>query len=85
MHFVSAERSGTLRGRINREAMMEADTQSLSSWIVLKVFIAFFLTSFGLAMVIGRSNTAAFLGAFFASIGLTYLTLLWIYSHRVAG
>ena len=58
---------------------------SLSSWVIVKVFIAFFLTVFGLAMVIGRSDMSNLLGAFLASIGLTYLTLLWIYSHRVAG
>lgn len=64
---------------------MEPERQPLSSWIVLKVFIAFFVTLIGLAMVIGRSDMSMFLGAFFASIGLTYLTLLWIYSHRVTG
>ena len=64
---------------------MKAEENVLSSWVVLKLFIAFFLTLFGLAMVIGRSDTAMFLGAFFASIGLTYLTLVWIYSHRIAG
>ena len=58
---------------------------SLNSWVILKLFIAFFLTLFGLAMVIGRSDMPNLLGAFFASIGLTYLTLLWIYSHSVAG
>ena len=61
------------------------ERHELSSWIVLKVFIAFFVTLIGLAMVIGRSDTAMFLGAFFASIGLTYLTLLWIYSHQMTG
>jgi predicted small integral membrane protein len=64
---------------------MEANAQDLSSWIVLKVFVAFFLALLGLAMLIGRSDPSMFLGAFFASIGLTYLTLLWIYSHRVVG
>lgn len=64
---------------------MKPDRKELSDWIVLKVFIAFFVTLIGLAMVFGRSDMSMFLGAFFASIGLTYLTLLWIYSHQVAG
>jgi hypothetical protein len=65
--------------------MMEADRQSLSPWIVAKIFAALMVTLVGLGMVFGRSDTAMFMGSFFASIGLTYLTLLWIYSHRVAG
>ncbi len=62
---------------------MEPDRQ-LSNWIVLKIFAAFMVTLVGLGMVFGRGDTAMFLGAFFASVGLTYLTLLWIYSHQVA-
>ncbi len=64
---------------------MEADPQSLSPWIVLKIFAAFMVTLVGMGMVFGRNDTAMFMGAFFASIGLTYLSLLWIYSHRVVG
>ena len=62
---------------------MEIKRQQLGSWIVLKLFVAVFLALFGLAMVIGRSDTQTFLGASFASIGFTYLTLVWIYSHQV--
>jgi hypothetical protein len=65
--------------------MMEGDRPSLSSWIVAKIFAAFMVTLVGLGMVFGRGDTAIFMGAFFASIGLTYLTLLWIYSHHVTG
>jgi hypothetical protein len=64
---------------------MEADRQSLSPWIVLKIFAAFMITLLGLGMVFGRGDTAMFLGAVLGSIGLTYLTLLWVYSHRVVG
>ena len=64
---------------------MEGDRQSLSSRIVAKIFAAIMVTLVGLGMLFGRSDTAMFLGAFFASIGLTYLALLWIYSHQVTG
>jgi hypothetical protein len=64
---------------------MADEGQSLSSWIVLKIFAAFVVTLVGLGMLFGRSDMAMFLGAIFASVGLTYLTLLWIYSHRFVG
>ncbi|MGA1999952.1 MAG: hypothetical protein ABSG52_08160 [Terriglobales bacterium] len=60
---------------------MESDRQSLSAWIVLRVFAAYVVTLVGLAMLFGRTDTSMILGAVFASVGLTFLSLLWFYSR----
>lgn len=60
---------------------MESDRQSLNTWIVLRVFAAYVVTLVGLAMLFGRTDTSMFLGAVFASVGLTFLSLLWFYSR----
>lgn len=60
---------------------MADDRQSLSTWIVLRVFAAYVVTLVGLAMLFGRTDTSMILGAVFASVGLTFLSLLWFYSR----
>jgi hypothetical protein len=60
---------------------MESDRQSLSKWIVLKVFAAYVATLVGLAMLFGRTDTSMFLGAVSASVGLTFFSLVWFYSR----
>ena len=60
---------------------MESGRQSLNTWIVLRVLDAYVVTLFGLAMLFGRTDPSMFLGAVFASIGLTFLSLLWFYSR----
>lgn len=62
---------------------MESGRQSLSAWIVLRVFAAYVVTLVGLAMLFGRTDTSMILilGAVFASVGLTFLSLLWFYSR----
>jgi hypothetical protein len=60
---------------------MADDRPSLSTWIVLRVFAAYVVTLVGLAMLFGRTETSMVLGAVFASVGLTFLSLLWFYSR----
>ncbi|MBZ5511753.1 MAG: hypothetical protein LAN70_11370 [Acidobacteriia bacterium] len=60
---------------------MESDRHPLSAWIVLRVFAAYVVTLVGLAMLFGRTDMSMFLGAVFASVGLTFLSLLWFYSR----
>jgi hypothetical protein len=60
---------------------MADDRHSLSTWIVLRVFAAYVVTLVGLAMLFGRAETSMILGAVFASVGLTFLSLLWFYSR----
>jgi hypothetical protein len=61
---------------------MATDLQPLGTWIVLRIFAAFFVTLIGLAMLFGRSDPAMFLGALFTSIGFTFFALLWLYGRR---
>ena len=60
---------------------MESDRQALSAWIVVRVFAAYVVTLVGLAMLFGRTDMSMFLGAVFASVGLTFLSLLWFYGR----
>jgi hypothetical protein len=45
------------------------------------VFAAYVVTLVGLAMLFGKTDMSMFLGAAFASVGLTFLSLLWFYSR----
>jgi hypothetical protein len=58
---------------------MEASLTGI--FAALQLFAAFFLSILSLAMAFGRAD---FLGAFLASLGLTFLTLLAINLKRRA-
>jgi hypothetical protein len=62
---------------------MADDRQSLSTWIVLRVFAASFVMLTGLAMMFKSGyDWGMVLGAVFAGIGVTFFTLLWLYGRR---
>ena len=68
---------------------MESDRQSLSPLVILRVFAAAFVLLVGLGMMcksavsgVGMNDWTMLLGAVFASCGLTFFALLWLYGKR---
>ncbi len=61
---------------------MDADRQSLSPLVILRVFAAAFALLFGIALLIRADYWYMFLGAVFAACGLTFFALLWLYGRR---
>ena len=49
----------------------------MTQWLATRVFIAFFLTLFGLHMLFGN-DTQALIGAALSGIGLTFLFWAWV-------
>lgn len=47
-------------------------------WLTIRTFIALYFLLFGLAFMFGASDQHALLGAFFASLGLSYFWRLWV-------
>jgi len=62
---------------------MENDRQSLSPFVILRVFAAAFVLIFGIGLMV-RSGFYwdMILGAVFAACGLTFFALLWLYGRR---
>ena len=62
---------------------MEPERQSLSVFVILRVFAASFVMLTGLAMMFKSGyDWGMVLGAVFASIGVTFFTLVWLYGRR---
>jgi hypothetical protein len=62
---------------------METDRQSLSPFIILRVFAAAFVFFVGIAFILKSGyDWEMVLGAVFAGIGLTFFALLWLYGRR---
>ncbi len=62
---------------------MESERQSLSPFVILRVFAASFVLFIGIAMLIKSGyDWEMVLGAVFAGIGLTFFALLWLYGRR---
>ena len=58
---------------------MALEPGARTAFLTIRVFIAFFFTLFGLALVVkGDAPPPVFLGSIFAALGLTFLTLLWM-------
>ena len=58
------------------------DRQSLSPFVILRVFAASFVLLFGLALMFKGDYWDMALGAVFAACGLTFFALLWLYGRR---
>jgi protein-S-isoprenylcysteine O-methyltransferase Ste14 len=65
------------------------DRQSLSPFVILRVFAASFVLLLGLGVMLKSAvsgqvanDWAIVLGAVFAAIGLTFFALLWLYGRR---
>ena len=68
---------------------MESDRQSLSPFVILRVFAASFALLVGLGVMCksafsgaGTNDWTMLLGAVFAACGLTFFALLWLYGRR---
>ena len=62
---------------------MEADRQSLSPLVILRVFAAAFVLFIGIGILAKSGyDWEMVLGAVFAGIGLTFFVLLWLYGRR---
>lgn len=62
---------------------MEADRQSLSPLIILRVFAASFVLLVGLGIMFKSGYYwDLLLGAVFSACGLTFFALLWLYGRR---
>jgi hypothetical protein len=46
-----------------------------SSFLIFRIFVAFFLTIFGLAIAFHASEL---IGSLIAAVGLTFLTIMWL-------
>lgn len=51
-----------------------------SSFLVFRIFVAFFLSVLGLGIAFHGSE---FVGAFLAAIGMTFLTVMWLIVRAV--
>jgi hypothetical protein len=50
-----------------------------SSFLVFRIFVAFWLSIMGLSMAFrGDAGGALFLGSVLAAVGLTFLTVMWL-------
>ena len=59
------------------------DRQSLSPFVILRVFAAAFVLFLGIAMLMKSGyDWEMVLGAVCAGIGLTFFALLWLYGRR---
>ncbi len=62
---------------------MEPDRQSLSPFVILRVFAAAFVFFIGIALLMKSGyDWEMVLGAVFAGIGLTFFVLLWLYGRH---
>jgi protein-S-isoprenylcysteine O-methyltransferase Ste14 len=68
---------------------MADERQSLSPFVILRVFAAAFVLLFGLGMMfksafsgVGMNDWTMLVGAVFAACGLTFFALLWFYGRR---
>ncbi len=68
---------------------METGRQSLSPFVILRVFAASLAFVFGLGMMLRSVFSGAvvndwhmLVGAVFAACGLTFFALLWLYGRR---
>jgi hypothetical protein len=58
------------------------DRQSLSPFEILRVFAASLALVFGIGLMFRADYWYMFMGAVFASCGLTFFALLWLYGRR---
>ncbi len=62
---------------------MEPEGQSLSPFVILRVFAAAFVLLIGIAMLMKSGyDWEMVLGAVFAGTGLTFFALLWLYGRQ---
>jgi hypothetical protein len=59
---------------------MQIPLSAGTSFLVFRIFIAFFLSVLGLAIALHGSE---FAGAVLAAIGLTFLTIMWLIVRSV--
>ena len=61
---------------------MADNRQSLSPFVILRVFAASLALLFGLVLMFKADYWYSFVGAVFAACGLTFFALLWLYGRR---
>ena len=62
---------------------MEPERQSLSPFVILRVFAASFVLVVGIGIMFKSGYYGdLILGAIFAACGLTFFALLWLYGRR---
>ena len=50
----------------------------MSTWFLIRTFLAFYFVLFGLAFMVGAPQERALIGAFFAALGITFFWRLWV-------
>jgi hypothetical protein len=50
----------------------------MTTWFTIRTFLAFYFMLFGTAFMAGAKEERAFVGAFFAALGVTFLWRLWV-------